>query len=157
MINAAENRMPGGRRSRRKTKKKERQPVVPAAGIPPSDGSEAELRTEHELQVVVGATIKIDLVANVNAKPDRAGVEFNAAARIEHAVGVALENVHGVAERGGRRSAWVGHAELQEPALHRREQAHRTTAGLDLRTKQAMQHAQAGAAQVGRAVEAARY
>src|SRR5205823_13190443 len=75
----------------------------------------------------------------------------------EHAIGVALEDVHRVAECGGRGSVRVGHAELQEPTLHRRKQAHRAPTGLDLRAKQAVQHAQAGAAKVGRAVEAARY
>src|SRR5213082_2181676 len=101
----------------------------------PVSGSEAELRTEHDLQVVVGATIKVNLVAYVHAQPDGARIELNAAARIEHAVRVALEDVDRVAEGGGSRRVRVRYAELQKPALHRREQANCAAARLELRAE----------------------
>src|SRR5215813_5126671 len=52
--------------------------------------SEADLWPAHELEVVVDAVVPIHLVARFQADSECAGVEFYAATRIEHAVGITV-------------------------------------------------------------------
>ena len=48
--------------------------------------------TKGEAQIVVRAAIEVHQVANFKPQSNRAGVKLDAAARIEHAVGVAAGN-----------------------------------------------------------------
>src|ERR1051326_2991958 len=97
---------------------------------------EAELRSDHELQVVVGAVIEVDHVANLS--PDaEALAEFHADARIQDAVRVTVGNATHLV---GERAAVVGaHAEIQEAALHRAVNASRSEGRLELRSEQSLE------------------
>src|ERR1051326_6656820 len=78
--------------------------------------SEFELGTELHGQVVLGAVVPVDEVADVDAQPNRADVEFTADAGIHGTVGRRIaESADGI--RKAVSVASVGHAKTDEAAL----------------------------------------
>src|SRR6266481_550293 len=105
----------------------------------------------RELKVVVGAVVKVNLVTGLQTKPKGSGVELYAAARIEHAIGIAITNRTDLIRK---RAAGNGpaHAKVQQPALEYNEHAHRAAGRLKFRAKKSVDQPQVGTAGIGDAV-----
>ena len=88
-----------------------------------------------------------DFVAGFHPETEPSGIEFNAAAGIEHAAGVAVNNVIDliVDHAGGHRSA---HAKVHKAAFQQSKNAYRS-GGLDLQSKEPVEQPHIGANSAG--------
>src|SRR3954469_12881007 len=98
------------------------------------------MRTCADAQVIVGAVVEINLVADIEAQAEWTGVELHASTRIKRAIGGArtqAELLGEVTDGGGV----VAHFEVYEAPLHRNECADGLSAGLKLGAEQSVQDA----------------
>jgi len=101
---------------------------------------EAELRSEAHPQVVVGAVIEENIVANFCTNTDGPGKHFKSSARIHREVGRSVGEADRVGEAG--RGILVRNAEIVESDLARDENTEGTGSSLKLRAKETMQSAE---------------
>ena len=104
---------------------------------------EADLRTRGNAEVVrVSTTEEEDFVAGLSPDTQPAEVELDASTRVKDAIRVAINNVVDLVIDGAG-SGRSTHTKVDESALEERKDSHGTS-GLDLGTKEAVEHAQAG-------------
>lgn len=77
---------------------------------------EAYLRAAHKLEVMVGAVVEVDFVTGFQAKSDEAGIEFNTAAWVEHAIGITSGNSVDLGNYVARSHSIV-HSKIQQTAF----------------------------------------
>src|SRR6266571_894875 len=64
--------------------------------------SEADMWPQSYLQVVIGAVVEINLIADIQTNPNRPNVDFHASTRIKDSVGIACGDLsHGSGKSRG--------------------------------------------------------
>ena len=101
---------------------------------------EAKLWSQANSQIIVRAVQEVDVIADFGSNPDRAGKSFEASARIDCELRAAICEAHGIRKAGG--GILIGDAEIIESNFARHEHAEWTRAGLELRSKKAVQRAE---------------
>ena len=49
--------------------------------------------TTHKFKIMIGAVVEVNLIASFQPNPEKASIEFYAAAGIKHAIGISVGNV----------------------------------------------------------------
>src|SRR5215469_13186772 len=96
---------------------------------------------------MVDAVVPVHLVAGFQADANCPGIEFNAATRIENAVGVSVPDSANLVGKGAC-SNWSVHPKIQQPAFQDHKHPNGSFRGLNLWSKKAMDQAQIGAESV---------
>src|SRR5690349_17054874 len=105
---------------------------------------ETNLRSKGGAEIVRSAVVQEhNFIARFNPDAQPARVEFHAASRIKHSIGIAIHNVADLVIDYARCHRTT-HAKVHEPAFRQRKDPHWPRA-LDLQAKQPMQQAQVGA------------
>lgn len=102
----------------------------------------SDVRPEGDSEIVVSSIVEVDLISNIQAKPDWPQESLATTAGIQHAVHIVIAKaLHAAAERGESSGTRI-EPEVHESALDCEEEPHGAATCLHFRPEQSVQYAQ---------------